>query len=398
MAESKSLIGFPAFFACMRQHFLPPAGSATHFGMGRLLVTFVYMPACLLLTACHYIGFALDYILFPRFCQVTIKEPLFVIGPPRSGTTFLHRLMSRDKSQFTSFTLGEMIFAPSITERKAFQLFGKLDNLVGRPVQRLWAAFENRMFKGLSPMHRVSFFEPEEDFILFSYIFACPILIAGFPFPDVLGHLFKMDRETQPEQRARMMEFYKRCVQRHLYFHGPDKKLFSKNPYFTPMLRSLQETFPDARFLCNIRTPEDSVPSMIGLWHGFYCYCDNDPEHYMGRDFVVDYMVDFYEYAMARFDEMPNDQGRIILYEDLTQRLHDTISGVYEAFGFDLTPEFDAYLMEEEARSKQYQSKHDYDLAKFGLTESEIRERFAPVFDRYEFGMKASTESVSAEV
>jgi omega-hydroxy-beta-dihydromenaquinone-9 sulfotransferase len=385
MPQPQTPIGLPAFLACMRRHFFPPRGSATHFGRGRLLVTFVYLPLCLLLAGCHYIGFALDYVLFPAFRRVQVRKPLFVIGPPRSGTTFLHRLMSRDTAQFTSFTLGEMIFAPSITERKIFQLFGRIDSTFGRPVQRAWAAFEDRMFNSLTPMHRVSFFEPEEDFILFSYIFACPILIAGFPFPDVLGHLFKMDRETSPEQKHRMMQYYTRCVQRHLYFHGTDKRLFSKNPYFTPMLKSLQETFPDAHFLCNIRNPEESVPSMIGLWHGFYAYCDNDLEHYMGRDFVVDYMADFYAYAMARFNEMPPDRGRVILYEDLTQRLYETIHGIYEAFGIAISPEFDAFLRGEDTRARKYKSEHRYDLGKFGLDEEVVRERFAEVFERYTF-------------
>src|SRR5690606_10801161 len=110
---------------------------------------------------------------------------------------------------------------------------------------------------------------------------------------------------------------------------------------------------------------------------------DNDLDHYMGRDFVVDYMADFYTYAMACFDEMPSDRGRVILYEDLTQRLYETIHGIYDAFGFAMSSEFDAYLRDEDTRAKQYKSEHRYDLGKYGLDDDTVRHRFSEVFERY---------------
>jgi hypothetical protein len=44
----------------------------------------------------HAICFFLDAILFPGLRKVQVREPVFMVGHARSGTTLTHRLMSRD--------------------------------------------------------------------------------------------------------------------------------------------------------------------------------------------------------------------------------------------------------------------------------------------------------------
>ena len=50
----------------------------------------------------HWFCFALDDILFPAYKNHPIEKPLFILGNLRSGSTFLHRLLSRDTETFTS--------------------------------------------------------------------------------------------------------------------------------------------------------------------------------------------------------------------------------------------------------------------------------------------------------
>ena len=44
----------------------------------------------------HWFCFFLDDILFPAHKTQPIEKPLFILGNLRSGSTFLHRLLSRD--------------------------------------------------------------------------------------------------------------------------------------------------------------------------------------------------------------------------------------------------------------------------------------------------------------
>ncbi|MGZ9223832.1 MAG: hypothetical protein ACXW4Q_17135, partial [Anaerolineales bacterium] len=52
----------------------------------------------------HWFFFFLDDILFPGHKTQPIEKPLFILGNLRSGSTFLHRLLSRDSATFTSLT------------------------------------------------------------------------------------------------------------------------------------------------------------------------------------------------------------------------------------------------------------------------------------------------------
>src|SRR5688500_20243150 len=49
----------------------------------------------------HWFFFFLDDILFPGHKKQPIEKPLFILGNLRSGSTFLHRLLSRDSETFT---------------------------------------------------------------------------------------------------------------------------------------------------------------------------------------------------------------------------------------------------------------------------------------------------------
>ncbi|MBA4367501.1 MAG: hypothetical protein C0403_07665, partial [Desulfobacterium sp.] len=73
----------------------------------------------------------LDEIFFPGYRRVAVLNPVFVVGFPRSGTTYLHRLLNSDYEQFTSLKLWEILFAPSILQKKFFRILGKIDRMIG---------------------------------------------------------------------------------------------------------------------------------------------------------------------------------------------------------------------------------------------------------------------------
>ncbi len=358
-------------------------GTPVRLSVVRLFSTFVLLPLCLCLTACHALGFLLDRILFPGFRRVTVKAPVFVVGPPRCGTTFLHRLIAKDTHQFTSFSLGELIFAPSITERKIFALLGWVDARLGHPGRKGLDALEARLFKGFNSLHHVSFFEPEEDFVLFAYQFAFPIFLAVFPYPDLYGHLWRFDRETPPEQRTRLFNFYHSCVQRHLYFHGTNKTFLSKNPYFTPMLSSLQDRFPDACFAAVVRHPHEAVPSALAFWDMLYGFFRNDPKHYLARGFVLDFMRDFYLYTEESLAVMPEERALLLDFRGLTEDPLRAISSLHERFGIEFSSEHQGAIEEEHALAHRHRSDEQYDFESFDYSRQDLDECFEHVIVRY---------------
>ena len=66
----------------------------------------------------HALCFFLDPILFPGLRRVEVRTPVFIVGHARSGTTLLHRLLSKDAARFSAFLLYELFF-PSLLQKKA---------------------------------------------------------------------------------------------------------------------------------------------------------------------------------------------------------------------------------------------------------------------------------------
>ena len=131
----------------------------------RWLVMALFWPLFVLLQAINGAGLLLDYLLFPDFRRVRVREPLFVVGVPRSGTTFLHRLLAGDCERFTTTALWELIFAPSITQRFFWRGVGRLDALVGAPLSRVFFRLERWVLGGLDDVHQTGLRDPEEDYL-----------------------------------------------------------------------------------------------------------------------------------------------------------------------------------------------------------------------------------------
>src|SRR6185437_8102760 len=55
------------------------------------------------------IGRMLDFVFFPRFCRQSVRQPVFIIAPPRSGTTLLQKLMSLDEERFVYSKMYQLI-------------------------------------------------------------------------------------------------------------------------------------------------------------------------------------------------------------------------------------------------------------------------------------------------
>jgi len=150
----------------------------------------------------------LDEIIFPGYRNVEIKKPVFIAGFPRSGTTYLHRVMDNDP-QFSSLKLWEIIFAPSIIQKKFFRQLGRLDRAMGKPLYRISIAIENKVFAGSRSMHKISHFEAEEDEIILIHVFSSLFLTFMFPF-DEMNQFSRFDTDVSPERRKKIMKFYKK--------------------------------------------------------------------------------------------------------------------------------------------------------------------------------------------
>jgi len=228
----------------------------------RLAVLAVFLPLFLLLQAVHWVGFAVDEILFRGYRKIDVRRPVFVLGVPRSGTTFMHRLLA-EHDCFTTFSTWECLLAPSITERYIGLGIATIDRALGRPFGRLAGWLGKRLLGRIDDVHPLSLTAPEEDYLALLPVLSAFILVLPFPEADWLWRLGRFDTEATPGERRRLLRWYRRCLQKHLYVRGPDKTLLSKNASFGGMAASLVEEFPDCRLVICERDSLAAIRSQL---------------------------------------------------------------------------------------------------------------------------------------
>ena len=352
---------------------------------GALLLV-VGWPLFALLQVLHGIGFLLDDLLFRGWRKVEIDRPVFVVGPPRSGTTHLHHVLSADE-RFTTFRTWECLFGLSVTARKLLGALGAADRAVGRPLGRLGGWFGRRFLADMDDVHPFSMDAPEEDFLALMPILQCFILVAVFPRAPWLWRVARLDQQSE-QQRQAWARYYRNCVRRHLYANGPGARFLSKNASFTGSLDPLLEAFPGAVLLGCSREPVKTVPSqMSSLAPGLKAVgFATVPEDL--RDRLIE-LLKFYYLHQADVAERHPDRVALLDNHALRDRLEAAVTEAYAQVGLDLTPQFAAALAEAGQASRGFSSGHRYALADFGLDEHTIRREFAPVHARYRFGDEA---------
>jgi len=376
---------FKLLFRILGKSLFATRGTNAQLTPRRICVLLVLSPLYIVIEILNWLGLLLDRLLFPGYRAQKIEKPVFIIGAPRSGTTLLHRLLARDSGQFTSMRFWEVVFAPSITQKKIFRAIGRLDRLVGSPLARLIHAFEQRTLGDYSRIHKIGFFETEEDVYLLFHIFSSAYLAFAFPFAQELWPYFYPDGELSKQEREQIMRFYKACVQRHLYEFGRGRRFLSKNPVFSGMIGCLDATFPDAQFICMVRSPLEVVPSVMSLCRSYYQVFFSPVEPYPLRDTACQMLSLYYRYPPEKLQTLPPQRQQVVSYPVLMADLASTVGDLYHRFGLELTPAYQQILQEESDKSRRYKSSHHYSLEQFGFTREQILQDYRDIFDRFGF-------------
>ena len=332
-----------------------------------------------LIVAC---GRALDYVFFPGFRKQELREPVFIIAPPRSGTTLTQKLMARDEERFVHAKLYQTIF-PAVCFQKVFNSIGWIDRHTGRALTKLVGWSEKKFFGGWDDMHKLRFDQPEEDDGFFVYTFVTEAIFLLFPHVDELWEAGFPDA-LSPENRKKLMRYYRSCLQRQLYVNGPTLTILSKATQSSGAVESLLEAFPDAKFITIVRHPYQSVASHVSVfypvWHA------HSPD--IAKDGPVSkaygrLAVKWFQHLFEFRTKVAPAQYYGIDYRDLSRDPKATLEKLYAHFGWEMSEKFRAQLSEATKRQGEFKSKHHYTLEEFGMTKEWIQEELGSLLDHY---------------
>ncbi|WP_150303689.1 sulfotransferase family protein [Pseudomonas saliphila] len=330
----------------------------------------------------HSICFFLDGILFPKLWLVKVKEPVFIIGHARSGTTLAHRLMGADE-RFSTFKYYELIL-PSLLQKKVVRLIAKLDSsILGRRLERRLQAWEKRKFGPTQHIHKMGLTIPEEDDLIYFNSCASGFWATKLPYMDSLD-FFHIDQRPAASRR-RLMDFYRSCVRRQLYLNGDNRVHLSKNPTYCGRVESLLEAFPDARIVLLYRNPYETIPSLLKLLHVSWKLQGNQSAESIQKSTraMINLSYESYLQPLEVLRRHPETPCAIIDYRTLTTAPKAAMEQAYVDLGLPLSDDFMRFLTTEQNKTRKHETTHTYSLAEFGLADSEIHDRLAPLFERF---------------
>ena len=328
-----------------------------------------------------------DWRHHPEIDEEVIEKPVFIIGINRTGTTYLHRLMSRDP-RFWTLRFYELA-GPVLDSGDYGTVAGTAEDPRKTLARDIIETMNNQLAASrLERMHDLQGDEPEEDFHILGYGFMSWAYAALFHVPDYASWLGATDsRDAYAFHRRVMKHFTWQRRQRLAQSPRTGQWLF-KMPFHLMELEALLEVYPDALFIQTHREPAQ----FMGSWNSLVTSLrsmtsDPIPPDAQGAEQLA-FMGNMLNQATAFRLAHPQLQERWVdvRYQDLVRSPLATLERIYRSFGWTLPPATRAVMErwqqeQAQARRQQAQTPHRYALEDYGLTREMVDAAFAPYLE-----------------
>jgi hypothetical protein len=201
---------------------------------------------------------------------------------------------------------------------------------------------------------------------------SCFILFLPFTESSYIWNLSRLDWQMPEADRQRIMQFYRACLQKHLYFHGQDRCYLSKNASFASWVKTLQKTFPDARFIVCLREPDKAVPSLLGSLASGAEFFELDLHSGRLPAQLVEMMQCFYQHLLT--DWQPD--WELVQMHELKSGIDGRIASLYRHLGLPMTREYQQELAVQAAQARQFTPRTRPIDPSAGMADVYFRERF----------------------
>jgi hypothetical protein len=304
----------------------------------------------------------------PQVLEQPIERPIFVVGLPRTGTTLLSRLLSRDTARRS----------PLNWEAKRPVPPASRDCLTNDPrclAQRRLQEIAIRYRPTLGRIHWEYADDPTECHEILAQDFKAGLFVAGVRVPEYFGVSGRMDVTSSYQYHRKVLQI--------LQSNAPGTWNL-KSPMHVLYIPSLLKTYPDARLIWIHRDPYRAVASFCSLWAD------------VGRRFLgagpprppMDVLELFGERARALADYDEASGGKSIYHVYYADLIRDPIAEVrriYAWLGDSVSAEVELRMTQALEATPQHQfGKHDYSLEQFCYSVEMLEPVFSDYTSKYE--------------
>ena len=311
----------------------------------------------------------------PAVASIGIEEPVFVVGPPRTGTTILLELLALDP-QLRAPIAYEALYPLGSSGTVARRLE------LSESEQELWADIH----PPFRMMHELASNLPCECVHFLMYDFSGPYWGMIYDAPSFTGWQLE-----HLETLERVYRLHRRMLQTFEH-EGPSeqpRRWLLKSPFHVSTLPALFAEYPDARVIHTHRDPQKFLASLVSILSALrFMRSDAVDVPALAAIMETTYTMFLESAIQAREDgSIPSDRVVDSHFTDLMSDPIGALHGLYEQLDFEWPSNHEQvvkrYLA---AKPKDKHGAHAYSLPDVGLDPASVRRSFERYVSHYAIG------------
>ncbi|MCY4276478.1 MAG: sulfotransferase [Gammaproteobacteria bacterium] len=305
----------------------------------------------------------------PEILEEDITEPTFVIGLPRTGTTILQALLSRD-SRYRSPLAWECLLPYPAPTPETYRQNPRIDQ-IRKEFEQLFT-----LVPDFRKMHYMEADEPQECLGITALNFASYQYVCLCTLPSYADWFF--NEADQLEN----MRWHKRFLQFMQSGGVRPARWLLKSPLHLVRFNALFEVYPDARIIMTHRDPRETVASMSSLLSSVRSAYTDGEDHERSSHETLTFWARAYDRFLDARDELGRDDQILdVKFEDFASDQIGTVDRIYAHFGWPLDATNRAHMQDFlRSQPKDKHGVHNYSLEAFSLTKADIEREYARYF------------------